>query len=70
MADVFRQKRKNPWARPLQTQVARPGRLKRRHFLMLALAAEILGAGFANADRYRPPGIGVEETTVKGHVIT
>ncbi len=45
-------------------------RLKRRHLLMLILAAEILGAGFANAGRYRPPAIIVEQTVVTGHIIT
>ncbi len=37
---------------------------------MLILAAEILGAGFANAGRYRPPAIIVEQTVVTGHIIT
>ncbi|GJE75579.1 MULTISPECIES: hypothetical protein [Methylorubrum] len=55
----------------LETPRAAPqSRLRRHHVLMLILAAEILVAGAANAARYRPPGIPVQETITPGHVIT
>ena len=45
-------------------------RLKRRHVLMLALAAEVLVFGARGAERYRPPGILVDVPMARGHVIT
>ncbi|SFL00796.1 hypothetical protein SAMN04488125_10795 [Methylorubrum salsuginis] len=45
-------------------------RLNRRHVLMLILACEVVAVGVANADRYRPPGITVEQTVTHGNVIT
>lgn len=44
--------------------------LRRRHVLMLALAVEVLVLGFRGAEGYQPPGIAVEQTLAKGHVIT
>ena len=49
---------------------AKKRRMPRRHVLMLALALEVLWLGIHNADRYRPPGITVEQTIAQGHVIT
>ncbi len=45
-------------------------RLTRRNLLMLILASEVMVVGVANADRYRPPGIVVDQTVTRGHVIT
>lgn len=54
-----------------ETSHAAPRRsLARRHVLMLILACEVMVVGVANADRYRPPGITVEQTVTRGHVIT
>ncbi|WP_342152639.1 hypothetical protein [Methylorubrum sp. SB2] len=45
-------------------------RLARRHVLMLILACEVMVVGVSNADRYRPPGIVVDQTVTRGNVIT
>ncbi len=45
-------------------------RLARRHMLMLILACEVMVVGVANAGRYRPPGIVVDQTVTRGHIIT
>lgn len=56
---------------PSQTRGAVPRpRLARRHVLMLVMAAEILVLGAINADRFRRPGVTVEQTVTQGHVIT
>jgi hypothetical protein len=45
-------------------------RLARRHVLMLILACEVMVVGVANAGRHRPPGIVVDQTVTRGHIIT
>lgn len=53
-----------------RTLIAGLCRMRFRHMLMLALAVEVLVLGARGAERYRPPGIAVEQTFVEGHVIT
>ena len=60
--------RRGPGAAPSASPVAR--RMPRRHLMLLVLAMEVLFLGWRNADRYRPPGIPVEQTVAAGHIIT
>ncbi len=58
-----------PLPTPFRSADRRPGRVSRRHVIMLALALEVLVVGAVNADRYRRPGITVDMPATRGHVI-
>ena len=45
-------------------------RMRRKHVIMLVLAAEVLVMGWRCSDRYRPPGIVVDATFTEGNEIT